>query len=314
MTFETLANQFYEYLEIKGYREITRRGYRQNLLRFLRYLSEHEVNTLDQITPKVVYEYQTGLYYATTKDGEPLSVHTQLAALTTVKTFFLFLRETEKIVFDPAAGLSLPSHPKRLPRVMTPEEVMKLLSLPDTLDVIGFRNRTIMEVLYITGMRARELCHLKLSDIDLSNEEIHIREGKGGKERIVPVGEIALDFIKEYLQSVRPKLLRDVKEAWLFLSRGGKRILEDDLNRMITAYAKKAELVDVTTHTFRHTCATHLLQGGADVRYIQALLGHESIISTQIYTHVAIEDLKEVHQKYHPRERLAGGEGGDDVE
>ncbi len=306
MKLEILAEQFYEYLKVKGFSLSTRKCYRIHLIRFLRYLESENIGGIEAITPRVIHNYQTNLYYAKNKfDEKPLAIYTQHNALVTVKNFFEFLRSTDKIIFDPTAGLVLPKKPNSLPDVMTVEEIKKLLEAPDLTEIHGFRNRTIMEILYSTGVRNSELCGIDIYDVDFENQEVRIRHGKGNKERIVPLGEIASQFVKEYLTAVRPKLVRSEQEQALILSKTGRRMDITAVLLMIRVYVKKAGIEKrITPHTFRHTCATHLLQGGADIRYIQTILGHDSIASTQIYTRVGIMDLKEVHEKYHPREKF----------
>jgi integrase/recombinase XerD len=301
---EILGEAFLEWLKVKAFTPATRKSYRIYVNKFLKYLESENIESLDTITPSVVYNYQTHLYYAETKAGKTLSVLTQHNALIVVKTFFSFLLETEKITMDPSSGLALPKKPQTLPSVMTLEEVMRMLDAPDTQQKIGFRNRTVLEILYATGMRVSELIGLVLYDVNLASEEILIRLGKGGKERIVPIGEITREYLQEYIKTIRPHLVKNPAEQALIVSKSGQRMNHVDLLMMIRECAKKAGLERrITPHTFRHTCATHMLQGGADIRYIQMMLGHESITSTQLYTHVEITDLKEVHQKFHPRER-----------
>jgi len=298
-TYEFLLHSFVEWLQVRGYTEATRKSYKTYLAKFIRYLTDEQIEAVDQITPRDVFNYQSALYYAQSPSGKPLAVLTQHNALVVVKAFFGFLIEMEKIESDPSSSLRLPKKPQTLPDTMTLAEVEKLLEQPDTSTVLGFRNRTIMEVLYATGIRNHELCNLTI--YDLNQDELRIL-GKGGKERIVPLGEIAANYLQEYVKSYRPKLRKN--ESFLFLSRTGKKINITDLTMMIRHYVQKAGILKrITPHTFRHTCATHMLQGGADIRYIQILLGHGSITSTQIYTHVDVSDLKEAHKKFHPREK-----------
>jgi integrase/recombinase XerD len=305
MNVEHLAHEFFEWLEISRFSPITIDAYRAHMKRFLKYLTDEHVEKLDELTSKVIYEFQTHLYYAKNKQGESLSIYTQHGALSTVQTFCSFLMQTEKINFDPSSGLVFPRKPKELPEVLTLNEIAKLLEVPDTSTPLGFRDRTIMEVLYATGMRNRELRKLSIYDVDLKNEEITILHGKGNKERVVPIGILAGEYVHEYLQVIRPKLIRDERVKTLFVSQRGKPMWQGDVIAMIKKYVKQAAIEkEIGVHTFRHTCATHLLQGGCDIRYIQKLLGHESIISTQLYTKVEIGDLKAVHEKYHPREKL----------
>ncbi|MBL7959938.1 tyrosine-type recombinase/integrase [bacterium] len=302
---EILGEAFLEWLKVKAFTPATRKSYRIYVNKFLKYLESENIESVEAISPAILYQYQTQLYYANSKYGKPLSVLTQHNALVVVKTFFEFLLETDKIQMDPSSALALPKKPQSLPDTMTPEEIECLIERPDCTNAIGFRNRAIMEVLYATGMRNSELCSLEVYDVNLASEEIRIRFGKGGKERIVPIGEMAREYLSEYLTAVRPKLIKTgTGEQTLFVSKSGKKINATDLVMMVRKYAKEAGIEKrITPHTFRHTCATHMLQGGADIRYIQTLLGHESITSTQLYTHVEITDLKEIHKKYHPRER-----------
>lgn len=313
--FEILAEQFYEWLKVHHYSKRSEKTYRQDTTRFTLYLKSQDIETPDKITPQIVYGYQTHLYYAKKKDGQPLAVMTQQKALAVMKTFFAFLIQTDKLSYDPSGGIRMPKKPQTLPEVMTVEEIERIFDAPDLKDIIGFRDRTILETLYSTGMRSSELLELEMTDVDLKNEEIRVRSGKGEKERIVPVGEYALDFIREYVQMIRPKLAgrkRTSPEANLFLSKSGRALTPVALNEIVRRYAKKTGIdtstelgtrKKITPHTFRHTCATHMLQGGCDIRYIQQLLGHTLLTTTQLYTRVSIDDLKEVHKKHHPREQ-----------
>ena len=168
--------------------------------------------------------------------------------------------------------------------------------------IIGYRDRTIMEVLYSTAIRRNELRILKVSDVNLEEKLLHVF-GKGQKERMVPFGKIAQKFLDIYLSSVRPLLSRNRSETHLFLSSRGSKLSQNVVGMFITRYAGQVGIEqNITPHSFRHTCATHMIQNGADTRHVQELLGHESLDSTQIYTHVAVTDLRKVLEKYHPRE------------
>lgn len=303
---EILSREFIEWLQMRGYSETSFPSYRRHLAGFTAFLKNEEITHIEEITPRTIYNYQTHLFYSKKKNDEPLSILTQSSALAVVKTFFEFLVLTDRLSVDPSANLVLPKKPDSLPEVMTREEVERLLEEPDTKDIIGFRDRTILEVLYITGMRNSEACQLALVDVDFKNEEMRIRQGKGKRDRIVPLGEYALEYLREYVLTARPRLAGRRREpaAQLFLSKTGNKLTPGALNTLVKHHAKKAGLTkNVTAHTLRHTCATHLLQGGADIRYIQELLGHTSLESTQIYTRVEISDLKEIHRQYHPREQ-----------
>jgi len=299
-----LIEKFYEWLEVNGYSESTLVSYKRYLSRFISFLSEHEINDIISITPKEIYQYQTCLYYAKTSKGKPLSTLTQHNALSAVRSFFYFLVKTDKISLDPAANIQFPEKPDTLPEVFTVKEIEKLICAPDMKIPTGFRDRAIIEVLYVTGMRNSELRNLKIYDVNLKEASIKITHGKGGKPRVVPLGRIACRFLYEYLLTIRPKLIKNQDQQILFLSRTGKIITATDLTMNIRKYGERAKLPKrITAHSLRHSCATHLLKNGADIRYIQKLLGHNAITSTQIYTKVEPKDLKAVHAKYHPRER-----------
>lgn len=299
------AEQFYEYLKIRNYREHTIKSYKSGMLKFLEFIQSEELRSLDEITQEVIYDFQATLYHHEDEKGKAYAIKTQSAALTVVKSFFKYLYDSGRISYNPAATIKMPRQRHPLPYVPTVEEISKLLASVDTTTPMGFRDRTIMEVLYGTGIRAQELCALCLYDVKLSGRELHIREGKGGKGRIVPLTEIAASYMREYLTAARPKLLQDGSVQEVFLSKNGKKLLKTDMTAMIKKYRDLAGIEGkLSPHSLRHACATHLLKNGCDIRYIQQLLGHASLSTTQVYTKVEISDLKAVHERCHPRERM----------
>ena len=187
---------------------------------------------------------------------------------------------------------------------LTKYEVRKLLSKPDETTILGLRDRTILELFYSTGIRLSELINIKLIDLDIERGLLRIK-GKFKKERIVPVGSIAKRYLLHYIEDARPKLQRDKRTTTLFLSQKGRIFHRSSINIIVRNYVKQAGIrkKNINSHALRHSCATHMLEGGADIRYIQELLGHKSLETTQIYTKVAIKGLKRVHQKTHPREK-----------
>jgi integrase/recombinase XerD len=193
----------------------------------------------------------------------------------------------------------------RVPQVMTEEEILRILAIPDLKTMVGLRDRAILELLYSTGIRRRELSNLNVSDIDFENGYLRINCGKYYKDRVVPVGEVACKFIEAYLKTVRWWFLRDPKEDALFLdSQRGKRLSVSTIHHIIKKTVKKSGVKKrISAHTFRHSMATHLLHNKADIRYIQLILGHASLSSTEIYTHLVIDDLKEIHRRAHPHGR-----------
>jgi integrase/recombinase XerD len=221
--------------------------------------------------------------------------------LVSIRMFYRFCVTEGKITSNPARLLGIPKLYQHLPHILSRDEVEALLTQPDDQTLLGKRDKAMMEILYATGLRVTELIGLKVHNVNL--EAGFIRTiGKGSKERIVPMGGKAIDALKEYLQSARPAFLRKRKSSSLFLNRRGNPMTRQGFWKILKHYALKAGIArSVTPHTLRHSFATHLLEGGADLRSVQIMLGHSDISTTQIYTHVARERLKEIHERYHPR-------------
>ena len=275
--------------------------------RFIAYLQGIGVTHVDGITKEALKSYQVMNYHALNSKGRPNSIMYQNMMLSSAKGFLGFMKEEGFIVSDPSRGVEYAKAPKRLPRgVMSPAEAKKVIHAPDTRSVIGYRDRTILEVLYSTGIRKSELNNLTLSDVDYDEGLLRVISGKGGKDRVVPVGRIACRYLENYIKTVRPMLIRDPYDDHLFLSARGRKLSKNTLWEMVRKYAKRARVTkDVYPHCFRHSCATSMLKNKADIRVIQELLGHASLTSTQVYTHLAITDLKEIHARCHPREKDA---------
>ena len=275
------------------------------LARFCSYLDSRGVTGIETIGCRLILDYQTELYHAINKRGRPNSVGYQNSMLTTVKSFMRFAKERECIARDPARDIPYGKLPKRLPRgILTTTEARRIINAPDTGCALGYRDRTIIEVLYTTGIRKEELNNLQVTDVDYHDGFLRIDQGKGGKDRIVPLGRIACRYLENYIKSVRPELIKDPYNNTLFLSARGRRLSKGMVWEMVKKYAKKAKIKkNISPHTFRHTCATAMLKNRANIRAVQELLGHESLESTQIYTRVTIGDLKEVHSRCHPREK-----------
>ena len=276
----------------------------------LAWLEERSIARARLVTPRVLAEYLVHLTARETdyNRAEPtkLSVKTLAAAASVLRSFFRWLAARRVVLFDPAEHLKLGDRTQPLPKaVLTEAEVRMLLRAPRH-DVLGLRDRAIFETLYSTGLRRAELCALDLYDIDTPNATVRVRRGKGGRDRVVPIGSWALIAIRQYLKESRPHLAVKPKEPALFIAAiTHRRLGIKTLNLIVRKHAVAAGIEKrVTPHVLRHTCATHLLQGGADIRYVQAILGHASVATTQIYTRVAIEDLVAVHRQHHPRRRM----------
>lgn len=275
------------------------------LEKFFTYLQSCNITPVDQITSQAVRDYQMTLFESLNSRGRPNSIAYQNRMLSAAKNFTKFLKDNDYIVSDPGRNVAYAKEPKRLPRgVLTPTEARKIIHAPDVKTAIGYRDRTILEVLYSSAIRKEELNNLTLADVDYNDGFLRIIEGKGKKDRIVPIGRIACRYLENYIKSVRAELITDPYNNHLFLTLRGKRFSKNVVWELIKKYAKKAKIKkNVHPHTFRHSCATAMLKNKADIRTIQKLLGHASLDSTQVYTHLSITDLKNVHNRCHPRER-----------
>jgi len=286
------------------YAESTAIGYLRAVRSFLDWLRDRGIPLVDVRTADIE-AYQADVCALRRKDGTPYSVDLQVHRLSSVKTLFRFLYQRGYVLIDASAPAQYPRRELRLPRgVLTREETRKLVEAPDTSTPLGLRDRAILETFYGTGIRAGELAKLKCIDVDTEDKVLRVILGKGAKDRNVPLTRAAAEAIEAYLLHGRPKIRGAVRSPWLFLALRGGRIYPDLLNGVVQAAAKKRSLEKhATCHTLRHTVATHLLKGGADIRHIQKLLGHRSLQSTERYTHVEISDLSKVLKRAHPRGR-----------
>jgi len=304
-SFKTFVDEYAKSLKVRNLGKRTITGACWKLEKFIIWLAKNEIMHIDGINKEIIRSYQIELYQCINFKGAPNAVSYQNNMLSAVKQFIRFLHDRDYIVSDPAKDIQYAKQPKRLPRsVLTPSEARKIIHAPDTKTVIGYRDRTILEVMYSSGIRKEEVNSLTLADVDYNDGFLRIIEGKGKKDRIVPIGRIACRYLENYIKSVRPELIKDPYNNHLFLSLRGGRLSKNMVWELVKKYAKKAKIrKNVHPHTFRHSCATLMLKNKADLRTIQKLLGHTSLTSTQVYTHLSITDLKEVHKKCHPREK-----------
>jgi integrase/recombinase XerD len=310
--FRAYLIEFTNWLLAMRYSAATVRGRRITLGYFIEWCEARSVVTPHDVTRAMLERYRQHLFtHRREADGLPLSLNTQTNRLVSVRMFFKWMTRNHHLMFNPASELDLPKQEQRLPRnVLTVAEVAQILNACDDGDSLGLgiRDRAILETLYSTGMRRAELCGLDLADIDTERGTVLIRQGKGKKDRMVPIGGRALAWVARYVQEVRPRYLDDENDPALFLSRLYERLSPKQLSGVAKNAIDRADLARVKTggplaascHLFRHACATHMLENGADVRFIQALLGHSSLVTTEIYTRVAIVKLKEVHEATHP--------------
>ncbi|MDY7034876.1 MAG: tyrosine-type recombinase/integrase [Thermodesulfobacteriota bacterium] len=303
--FKKYIDEYAQSLKVRNLAGRTINGIVWRLDKFIVYLAKNRITHIDGINKETIRSYQIELYQTINTRGRQNCVSYQNGMLSAVKQFMRFLHERDYIVSDPAKDVQYAKQPKSLPRgVLTTSEARKIIHAPDTTTVIGYRDRTILEVLYSSGIRKEEVNNLTLKDVDYTDGFLRIDEGKGKKDRIVPIGRIACRYLENYIKSVRPELIKDPYNNHLFLSLRGNRLSKNMVWELVKRYAKKAKIrKNVHPHTFRHTCATAMLKNKADLNSIRKILGHTSLNTTQIYTHLNITDLKEVHKRCHPREQ-----------
>ncbi|MGI6422254.1 MAG: site-specific tyrosine recombinase XerD [Syntrophomonadaceae bacterium] len=289
---------FIEYLEFeKGLSLNTRAAYRRDLSKFMAFVREKMANNKgpEEITKQDIVAF---LAWQVNSGAE----HSTIArSLSSIKTFYKYLVLDGLVAANPAGDLETPKIRRKLPRVLSVDEVDRLMEAPKVTLPLGIRDRAMLELMYGTGVRVSELLSLQLDDINFTAGFLRCL-GKGRKERIIPVNQTASDWVQRYLARSRNLLSKSSQERALFLNARGKRMSRQGFFKILNAYAKAAEIdKEVTPHTLRHSFATHLLENGADLRAVQEMLGHSDISTTQIYTHLTRSRLREVYQQYHPR-------------
>jgi integrase/recombinase XerD len=304
--FDPAVTQFLEALAVKNFSPHTLHRLNKSLGYFIRWADERGITQPADVTRPLLLRYQRGLYHQRKANGQPLAWRTQHAHLYAVRAFFRWLSRENYLLSNPASELELPRLEFRLPRtVLTPTEAAAVLNQPNIQDALGLRDRAMLETLYSTGMRRSELVALTLYDVDMDRGIVSIRQGKGRKDRTVPIGEQALAWIVKYRDDVRPTLVVEPDPRILFLAQTGHAIDAEHLTRLVRTYVARARIgKHGACHLFRHTCATLMLENGADIRVIQELLGHAQLASTQVYTQVSITHLKAIHTATHPSAKL----------
>ena len=293
---DQLLDSFLAYITVeKGLSKNTLESYGRDVRKFLTFLEEGHIETVHEI------KYENILDFLSSFKKQGFSDTTTVRTIVSIKQFFKYLLLEKIIKEDPTSQIHTPKMKKSIPGVISLEDVEKILSAPDESTPEGLRDLAMLEVLYATGIRVSELIHLKLNEVNFEMGFV-IVYGKGSKERIVPMGEQAQEKLKTYMEHSRSTLLKQKDCKELFVTRRGKAMTRQGFWKLIKTYALKANITKpISPHTLRHSFATHLLERGADLRTIQIMLGHSDISTTQIYTHVENERLKEIHKKYHPR-------------
>jgi len=301
-----LLDEFIEWMRVSNAAAYTVYHRRACIARFIRWAYEHGLEDPMEVTRPVLQNYQRHLYYYRQASGEPLTFRTQYSRMVPVRTWFRWLVRNNHILHNPASDLDLPRMEKRLPKtILSADEVEHVMVVPDIKTPVGLRDRAMLETFYSTGVRRSELIRLKLYDLDRERATLTVRQGKGKKDRMIPIGERALAWVEKYLREARPQLALEPDDATLFLTQYGEPFHPDAMSYLARDYIAQANLgKSGSCHTFRHTMATLMLEGGADIRYIQQMLGHAELSTTEIYTHVAIRKLQQIHAATHPGAKL----------
>lgn len=289
--------EYIRYLRIeRGLADNTIESYKRDLNQYLVYLEKNELTDWEKIDRYTILSFMQEL-----KETKKSSA-TVIRMVSSLRKFHQYLKQEQRSSVDPMLHIDTPKKAQHLPKVLSMTEVEKLIETPNTNEVLGLRDRAILEVMYATGLRVTELTELKMDDLHLSLGLIQTI-GKGDKERIIPIGDLAIKWIENYLKYSRNKLEKPSKRSpYLFLNHHGRKLTRQGIWKNLGALVKKAGIEkEVTPHTLRHSFATHLLENGADLRVVQELLGHSDISTTQIYTHITKQRMAKVYKTYHPR-------------
>ena len=302
---EILIERYRQQLEILNFSPRTVTGRLVHLRRFAAFLGQQNIAEAATITSGTVADHQRDLFYLPTSRGTARSVSYQNQAMHTLRSFFRFLKTEGYVAQDVAESLPLARTPHTLPRtILTPEEARKVIETPDTSCLLGYRDRTILETLYATGIRKSELMNLTANDVNLEEGVLRINGGKFNKDRVVPLTRLACSFLETYLKAIRPALLQGRVSDRVFISQRAAPLSKNALGELVEKYARIAGVnKHVTCHIWRHSCATHLVKNKASLRHVQELLGHRDLSTTERYLHLTIADLKEAHRQFHPREQ-----------
>jgi len=293
-------------LEIRNYSKGTLRARESHLRYFLLWCDQRGIARPDEVNVALMERFQRHLYYYRTAAGKPLSFGSQGSRLHEIRRFYLWMMRSRIVEANPADALEVPRKEYRLPKaVLTAGEVETILATCDLKSPMGIRDRAVLELLYSTGLRRFEVCNLKVWDLDMENGTMMVRQGKGKKDRCLPIGERAGLWLQKYVDDVRPLFAMEPDDGFLFLTRHRQAFSPERISEIVRQVVAASGITKpASAHLFRHTMATLMLEGGADIRYVQAMLGHASLSTTEIYTRVAIRKLKEVHAMSHPGAKL----------
>jgi len=300
--FTPYLNRFLEANDLDGLSKQTQRRHESHVKRFILWSDERGLDNPKDITRPILERYRKSLFYYRKNNGEPLSFGSQRLMLASLKSFFKWLTRENYLLYNPASEMKLPKPPKSLPRTILSEDtITDLMNQPNTNTPDGLRDRAMMELFYSCGLRRLEMADLKIYDIDIKRAIVTIRHGKGNKQRMLPIGQRAINWLNQYRETGREELTSPLDDDRLFITDYGEPFSGNELGRLIKKYLKQANIDVVgSCHLLRHAMATHMLDHGADIRFIQAMLGHEDLNSTEIYTRVSVKKLREIHEATHP--------------
>lgn len=293
---DTIIDEYLKFIQLeKGLSVNTIGAYRRDLKKYQEYLGKQHISHIDFVDRQVIQECLGYLI------DQGQSAKSLARFISTIRSFHQFALRERYAAKDPTVLIESPKYEKKLPDVLNVEEVLALLEAPDLNKLNGYRDRTMLELLYATGMRVSEVIHLELDDINLIMGFVRVF-GKGDKERIVPLGDTVIDYLTKYIEDIRPQLLKKTVTHVLFLNMHGKPLSRQAIWKMIKHNGVKANInKTLTPHTLRHSFATHLLENGADLRAVQEMLGHSDISTTQLYTHVSKSQIRKMYNQFHPR-------------
>jgi len=308
--------RYLAFLEERSYSPHTVSGRNAALRTFIRWADERSLTKPSQLDRPILERYQRHLFYRRKTNGEPLTARSQKLLLIPLRLWLQWLVKQGHLLYSPASELELPRAVRRLPKaILSEKEAETVLAVPNVATAVGLRDRAILETLYSTGMRRMELIGLSVHDVDGERGTVMIREGKGKKDRMIPIGERALAWVAAYRDRARPGMVGGKDDGTLFLTSIGEPLLPNSLTKLVKDLITKAGIgKEGACHLFRHTMATLMLENGADTRFIQAMLGHASLETTQVYTQVSIRALKAIHTATHPGKMPEAGKRRLDVE
>ena len=306
----TMLKNFTEDQQVKNFSDNTVNTRRKHCNDFIVWCGHRSLVRVDEVSRPILQRYQKHLFYYRTRQDKPLSFRSQLHRLSSVRVWYAWMTRNNYLLSNPASELELPKVGKSLPKqILSPQDAELVLNQANVKTPLGIRDRSIMETFYSTGIRRQELANLDVYDLDTRLGVLRIRSGKGNKDRVVPIGKRAIEWALKYQYDIRPGFVVDPSEQALYLGAEGLRLSGYQLGSIVKDCIDSAETgKSGSCHLFRHSMATAMLENGADIRYIQAILGHASLETTQIYTQVSIQKLKEIHSATHPAKNKKQGD------